>query len=145
MPDEVKHFTSRRPPVTFLVDDDKFFAAGTVPAELMKGLIAEAEALGAAKTFETRYASIRTIAETVLLPDSLELFRARLADIDNPIDFDALADIATWLVSEVYSGRPTPSPSPSGTSGSSDGTSSTDGPPPEESTPSTSTGTDIST
>lgn len=138
---EIKSFTSRRPPVTFLVDDEKFTAAGSVPAELMRDLMAQAETLEAATTFEARYTAIKVIVEAVLIPESLDLFHARLADLTNPIDFDALAEISTWLVSEVYSRRPTPSPSPSGASASSDTTSSTDGPPPAESTPEISTGT----
>lgn len=142
---EIKSFTSRRPPVSFLIDDEKFTAAGSVPAELMRDLMAQAETLEAATTFEARYTAIKVIVEAVLLPDSLEYFRSRLGDLANPIDFDALAEVSTWLVSEVYSRRPTPSPSPSGASASSDTTSSTDGPPPEASTPPISTGTATST
>jgi len=145
VPDEIKRFASRRPPVTFEVDDEKFTAVGAVPAEMMKDLMAQAENLRAGGAFAEQYASIKAIVESVLLPDSLEVFRARLADLANPIDFDVLAEVSTWLVSEVYSRRPTPSPSPSPEKGNGDGTPSTGGPPPVESIPSTSPGTDTST
>lgn len=138
---EPKRFTSRRPPADFTIDEDTFTAVGTVPAELMKTLMAEAEKLGAATDFASRYEGIKTIVEGVLLPESLARFRTRLADLDNPIDMEALGDVSTWLLTEVYSKRPTPSPSPSGTSESNGGMPSTDGPPPAESTPAALTGT----
>lgn len=143
MSDQVKRFTSRKPPVTFEIDGEPFVAAGAVPAELMKDLMAQAEKLGASEDFEGRYAAIKAIVTAVLLPESLPGFQSRLSDTTNPIDFEALAEISTWLVSEVYSRRPTQSPSPSPASASPDGTSSTGGPPLEVSTPSISAGTAI--
>ncbi len=140
--EELKRFTSRRPLISFEVDDEKFTAVGTVPAEMMKHLMGNAEKLKTAENFEAQYDAILAIVEAVLLPESLVVFRARLGDVENPIDFDALSEVSTWLVAEVYSRRPTPSPSPSTAPASNGGTSSTDGPPPEESTPSTSTGPD---
>ncbi len=140
---EPRRFTSRRPPITFFIDDDEFTAAGSVPAEQMKDLVAQVETMSAATDVASQYAAIKVIVDAVLHPDSLKRFQDRLADPDNPIDFEALSDVSTWLVSEVYSRRPTPSPSPSGAPANPSGTNSTDGPPAEASTPPDSTGTGI--
>ena len=145
MSEPKKSFTSRRPPVPFDVDGEEFTVVGSVPAEVMKTLLAQAGSLAEASTLEAKYDSIRAIVATVMLPESLARFAPRLSDMANPVDIDALAEISTWLVSEVYSRRPTASPSPSTTSGSNGGTSSTGGPPPAVSIPSTLIGTATST
>lgn len=137
----IKSFTSRRPPVVFTVDEEAFTVAGTVPAEVMKGLLAQAEALAEAASLEAKYASIYAIVSAVMEEESLARFNPRLSSMKDPVDIEALAEISTWLVSEVYSRRPTPSPSPSTAPASNGGMSSTDGPPRPVSTPAALTST----
>jgi hypothetical protein len=68
-----------------------------------------------------------------ITPAERERFTAEAPD---RLDVTALANIITWLLSEV-SGQATPTPPPSSSDGSAaDGPTSTDGAPPEESTPS---------
>lgn len=62
--------------------------------------------------------------------------QAFVESAEQRLDLTSLANVITWLLSEV-SGQPTPTPPPSSSNGSSAaGPVSTDGAPPEESTPS---------
>jgi len=75
----------------------------------------------------------------ILVPESAERFRERLASRDNPFDLMREVIPALVAITEEYTDRPTPPSSPSSAGSTNDGTSSTDGAPAEESTPSTST------
>lgn len=147
--DGVKRFGGRNKPIPFMIDDDMFYAAAKIPADMMVELVDKSlelkegqETGGGTKMFSLAL----DMFEMVLLDDSFALIKSRMGDKKNPVDLKDVIDVMQWLIGEAYGLRPTKQPSFSGdTFREVDGTSSTDGQPEEESTPSDSPGTDAST
>lgn len=108
-PAPVKKFISKRDAITFEIDDDTFKATRTIPADTVVAFTSQAEALEKASgDFAQQYEIIKEILGIALLPESQDLFKKRLKDNDNPIDFDMLIEVVTWLIGEVMGGFPTP-------------------------------------
>jgi hypothetical protein len=132
---EVKDFTKKRKILRFKVDDDIFDCVPGIPA----GVAVDLTRLATTRpdTPAEIMSEFRETFAAVLLPESLDLFMARLVDRANPIEADQLGEILPWLL-EQYGFRPT---RPSGDSSQqptnpASGTSSTDGVPSPELTPS---------
>lgn len=98
----IKEFltSERDEPIKFSVDGDVFvaIAPNKCPANI---LMAYAETVGMGRT---RTAHTRFFAD-VLEDESHKTFAARLDSKDNPITLLMMADIANWLVQEVYAGK----------------------------------------
>jgi len=92
--------SERDEPVKFKVDDDVFVAVppNKLPANVLIGY-AEMVSMG-----RTRTAHLRLFAD-VLEEDSHTTFAARLESKDNPITLNTMADVANWLIQEIYAGK----------------------------------------
>ena len=136
--DQIPDFSRPARRVRFRIDTDVFEGPRELPADHALAFIAKAERWQAVDPEDARAMLPELFAE-VLLPESLERFRARLVDQANPISLGQLPRVVAWLF-EVYGDRPTVPSSDSSTGSGSpdDGTSSTAAPPPEASTPPTS-------
>ena len=149
---ETPDFTIHRPPITFKIDGDTFSAPARMSPFVLKKLAAEAALIGDVSRL-TDVASIIKAIDALssvmvgLMPGvSGERFKARLESEGGPedppiIDLMQQGIPALYFLLERYGLRPTvpSSPSPTGLmdgqmSTPSDGTSSTDGPSPAEST-----------
>lgn len=142
------NFTAAREPIELTLGGDLFHAPPTIaPAALVEALALQDQLseISTEKTGDGLDAMpkiLKVIADAfalILVPESAQRFRARLASRDNP--FDLMREVMPALAAlvEEYTDRPT-EPSPSSSSGStSDGGSSTGGAQPTESTLSTST------
>lgn len=129
---ETKDFTNRdkHPDVRFTIDDDVFVAVGVAPAMAMLdvSLVNKAEDL-------EKIRIILEFLDQVLMPDSAARFAERLKSPLAPIEINQAADVAVWLMQEVYApNRPSEAPSSSENGSGSTGTSSTDGAPAPAST-----------
>lgn len=123
----MKDFTKIRKPIQFQIDDDVFDAAPTVPAEVMIQFAEGFTTLDpSAMNPAELVGALRRVVEFVLLPQSLERFKERMASQAEPIDMEQLDEIVQWLFEE-YGLRPTveSSPSLSGDSAPVPGTTST--------------------
>jgi hypothetical protein len=144
-PNQMKRFTTRREPVMFQIDDDTFLCVREIPAGGLIDLLKLQQELSGTTDRVRQLDVIVQLMQEMLVPDAFAKFELRLRDRDNPIGLRLLVDVMKWLLGE-YGLRPTQSPdSSTDTSQETAGTGSTDGPPPEESTPETSPGTDSST
>jgi len=100
-------------PIRFRVDDDVFDAAPDIAAELALIFAAEAELLSDENTpTEKKIEIIHKLFRMVLLPESADLFIARLRDSARPIGIRRFERIVNWLL-EQYGLRPTESDSDS--------------------------------
>lgn len=96
-------------PIPFDVTGELFYAVPDAPAGVM---IDMAKLQGASKS--ERLNALGAFLDGVLLPDSAARIAARMRDTSNPIGLEALTELVTWLVEEVYTpGTPTGGPSPS--------------------------------
>lgn len=141
---EPKRFTSKKPEFTFYIDDDSFTAVGAVPADTVRQLATSIDGLQSGE-LDAVFEAVKEVMATILLPDSMAHFLARMSDQSNPLTVPAMTEVSIWLVGEVYGATPTPLPSLSTEKPEDDGASSTDGAPDEESIPTDSPGTDTST
>lgn len=138
-------FSEKRPDtLRFQIDEDVFEAVPAVGAQVMRDIIgmtdaAELATLDVANVSPEVAASRlpkvieqvnRTLAflDMVLLPESAQLFAARMNSADKPITMDQAFKVWTWLI-EQYGGRPTRPSSPSENGHGGTGTSSTAGAP----------------
>lgn len=98
----IKEFltSERDEPTKFKVDDDVFVAVAPnkLPANVLMSY-AETMAIG-----RVRSAHVRLFAD-VLEEESHAVFAARLDSKDNPITLTMMADVANWLVEEIYAGK----------------------------------------
>jgi hypothetical protein len=98
----IKEFltSERDEPVKFKVDDDVFVAVAPnkLPANVLIGY-AENVSMG-----RTRTAHLRLFAD-VLEEESHTVFAARLDSRDNPITLHTMADVANWLIQDIYAGK----------------------------------------
>lgn len=89
-------------PVKFSVSGDVFVAVA--PARLPANVLvryAEGVTIGRVHSAHMRLFS------DVLDEDSYKLFADRLDSSENPITLHTMANITTWLVEEIYSGKDT--------------------------------------
>jgi len=146
-PNNVKRFETRKEPVIFHIDDDAFMCVREIPAGTLVDLIKVQQELSSTSDRARQLDLIMQLVQEFMLPEALQKFERRLHDKDNPIPLRTVIDVMRWLLGEAYGLRPTPLPSSSADESSEEtaGGTSTDGAPPEESTPETSPGTDSST
>lgn len=92
--------SERDEPVKFKVDDDVFvaIAPNKCPANVLVRY-AETASYGRVHAAHTRFFG------DVLEDESYTAFSARLDSKDNPITLNVMADVANWLVEEVYAGK----------------------------------------
>ena len=123
---EIRDFTKKRDDISFRVDDDMFHAARGVPADVLMDFATQFSGMSLSTPVDEQLKAFRGVLELVLLPESLQLFNARMRDRENPIEIDQVEQIITWLM-EKYGLRPTEpsSDSPPGQDGPVPGTTST--------------------
>lgn len=134
-PPAARDFSRKRKRLDFTIDGDIFEAATVLPAELYAEFVTRYTGVDDDASVRDMYQVLSSALELVLLPDSYQLFLARLKDRSRPIDLDQMTEVVLWLMAE-YGARPT-QPSPSSSDGSASpesGTSSTANTQPEEST-----------
>ena len=109
----MKDFTKIRKPLQFKIDDDVFDAVPSIPAEVMIQFAEGFTSLDPAQMNPAQaVGALRQVIEFVLEPQSLDLFKERMASKTNPIDMGQLDEIVQWLFEE-YGLRPTAESSPS--------------------------------
>lgn len=123
---------SRAEPVRFSMDGDIFDAVPEIPANLMVDLVDKLTTPATDPSGQFKQAL--DVLRQLLTPDSRETFERRLSDPANPISLPQLTELTSWLLGEVYGGRPTQPPSPSPAPPSDGGLPSTDGAQPAGST-----------
>jgi hypothetical protein len=120
-------------PIEFDIDGEVFYASPVMPADLVLSLGDLATESNQGKRAQAAMA----ILDSVLLPESATRFADRMKGGEHPITVLDATGVINWLVSEHYApARPTGGASPSQPGSSTPGTPSTDGAPPEGSTPS---------
>lgn len=118
---QFKDFSEKRTRVLFRIDDDEFEAFPAIPIEGMQELMALGSRFsgldkGDANGINEALTAVRNSLDIMLLPDSAELFKKRMAvGAAQPISLAQFMAAYTWL-SEVYAARPTQSPDTSSTS-----------------------------
>lgn len=116
----MKDFTRKREKIEFKVDDDVFTAKSPIPAQVLIEFAQTFSGLSEASTIDEQLSAFNAVLELVLMPASLERFRSRMSDAEEPIAIDQVEEVITWLF-EAYGMRPTETPSDS-----SDGPASPD-------------------
>lgn len=140
----------KREPIQFKIDDDVFYAAPEIGAEILRPMmlnqisgidpkilkavgdgnvdnISHEDMIGLIKATQTQTEQAMQFLDLVLLPESSTRFAERMKSTVNPITLDQAGDVYQWLLAE-YGKRPTkPSTSSSVQSQASAGTSLTDG------------------
>lgn len=118
----------------FTADGDRFKATPGVPPTTLQKLVDISK-----QDLSNNLEKVLDFYEIVLLEESFGLFKERFYSKTKPLDTFQCVEIMTWLL-EQYTVRPTrpslPSSDSSSTTADESGTSSTDGAPSEESTPS---------
>lgn len=136
-------FTVAREPIELEIGGEEFTAPAVLPAVVLGEILDQQAALSnfdpqAPDRLEAMLKVLATIFDLILVPESASRFRDRLYSRDNPFDLTREVLPVVYALIEEYTDRPTQL-SPSSSNGSATaGTPSTDGPPPEESIPSTS-------
>lgn len=133
---EPRRFTTE-PPVDFWIDDDQFWVLGAIPAEELAALMDLQQGLsGEGVGLQQQYEGIKQVLAFTMIPESWDRFLARLSDRSRPIDFKLLLKITNMLSGDIWAGKEDgQSPPPSTDTPEPDGTTSMDGAPPEDSTP----------
>jgi hypothetical protein len=126
----MRDFTRERKKIEFQVDDDVFTAKSPIPAQTLIDFAATFSGLSTASSVVEQLRAFNSVLELVLMPASLEVFRRRMDDPEEPIAIDQVEEIITWLFEE-YGLRPTelPSDSSDGQVSLESGTSSTESTP----------------
>lgn len=98
-------------PVAFTLGGERFDCLPVCPAPVLF----DYAAAGSRTTLQSYNAAVAFIVG--VLADGEDRFRDALASKTNPVDYETIAAVVSWLV-EHYTGRPTerPSASPSGAS-----------------------------
>lgn len=148
----------KREPIMFKIDDDVFYAAPEIGAELLRPMmvnqvagldpkvlkaindgnvdsISQEQMLDLVQNMQNKTEQAMQFLDLVLMPESATRFSERMKSTVNPITLDQAGDVYQWLLGE-YGKRPTkPSTSSSAQSQGSAGTSLTDGAQAETSRP----------
>ncbi len=112
----MKDFTRERKVIEFKIDGDVFRAVPVIPADVMIKFVQRFEDMDpeSKKSSENIAALLETL-ETLLIPDSFKLFRARMGE---NVDINQVNEVVEWVMGE-YGMRPT-QPSEPSSDGSSD-------------------------
>jgi hypothetical protein len=123
----MRDFTRERKKIEFQVDDDVFTAKSPIPAQTLIDFAKQFASLSTAASVADQLAAFNAVLELVLMPASLEQFRRRMGDPEEPIAIEQVEEIITWLFEE-YGMRPTelPSDSSDGQPSPASGTNSTE-------------------
>jgi hypothetical protein len=124
---EIHDFTVEKPRVQFKLDGDVFTGVRDIPAVMAMEFSAHADKMHREDvSLEERIAGFMDVLRLLLVPESAELFIARLSDPVNPIGVPTMLKVVPWLF-EQYSLRPTTpdSDSSTGSGNPESGTSST--------------------
>lgn len=132
----MKDFTvERKPDLEFKIGDDMFYAVGDTPG----GVILDLAEIGNTAEGVSKTSSIMAFLDSVLLPESADLFAERMRDTKNPITFEQLIAVFEWLLEEYVggeeTGRPTQGPASSSSGSRRTGRNSTDSARSQGSTP----------
>lgn len=123
----IHDFTVEKPRVQFKLDGDIFTGVRDIPAVQAMEFSGHADKLhNDDVSMDERVAGFMDILRLLLVPESAELFIARLKDPLNPIGVQTMLKIVPWLF-EQYSLRPTTpdSGSSTGSGNPESGTNST--------------------
>lgn len=122
-----KDFTRKRKKLEFTIDDDVFEAKHPIPAQVLLDFAKKFGSMSESSPMDEQLEAFKDVLALVLKPDSLKIFTARMADVDNPIEVAQIEEIIEWLFEE-YGMRPTELSDPSlpGSDSQDAGTSSTD-------------------
>ncbi|MFZ4431641.1 MAG: hypothetical protein ACOYOQ_00440 [Microthrixaceae bacterium] len=107
-----KSFTSKKPPVTFNIDDDEFTAYAVLPAATFAAFAdqvgrlqrAGADYKGPDKITLSNEESVNLILNSIemaLTEESAQLLAERIRDKDNAVDIGTLTEVLVWLL-EVW-------------------------------------------
>jgi hypothetical protein len=108
----MRNFTKERKKIEFQIDDDVFTAKSPIPAQTLIDFARQFTSLSMASSVEEQLSAFDAVLSLVLMPASLERFRVRMNDLDEPIAIDQVEEVITWLFEE-YGMRPTELPSAS--------------------------------
>lgn len=106
-----KQFTSKKPKLSFNIDDDEFEAYAVLPARQFAVFADKVGTLqrngsdydGPDKvtlTFDETVTIVLDAVEMALTPESAERLAARISDPENPVDMTTLTDLLSWLLEE---------------------------------------------
>jgi len=106
-----KQFTSKKPKLTFSIDEDDFEAYAVLPARKFAIFADSVDQLRRAGTdysgpdkitltFDQTITTILDAIELALTEDSAQRIAARISDADNPVDVNTLTSLLTWLLEE---------------------------------------------
>jgi len=134
-----KQFTSKKPKLSFQIDDDEFEAYSVLPARQFAifadkvGTLqrAASDYEGSDKvsmTFDETVTIVLDSVEMALTQSSAERLAARISDPENPVDMNTLTSLLSWILEEwglaaAGEARPTqqPSDSSNGSAATGDG------------------------
>lgn len=105
----------RKPDLEFRIGADVFYAVGDTPG----GVILDLAEIGNSAEGVNKTSAISEFLDSVLLPDSAELFAQRMRDSENPITFEQLISVFEWLLEEYTGGEETARPTQAAASSSS--------------------------
>jgi hypothetical protein len=124
-----KQFTSKKPKLSFNIDDDEFEAYAVLPARqfaIFADKVGTLQKAGAdyngtdkvALSFDETVSIVLDSVEMALTAESAERLATRISDPDNPVDMNTLTELLTWILEQwglVAAGeaRPTKPPSDS--------------------------------
>lgn len=126
--DGIMDFTPKREVPRFRIGTDVFTGVVEIPAELSLDFSQKAALMGQeGQTTAEKLAVIRELISIVLVPESANIFIARLSDPANPIGISSFREVLPWLL-QKYMGTPTTpdSDSSSGSGSQESGKSSTE-------------------
>jgi hypothetical protein len=105
--DGVRDFSGNEKTLKFRIGKDVFEAVSDIAAELALDYAAQTEKMSQeGMAIDKQKDAIRAIFRMILLPESADVFIARLSDPENPIGHKKITEITRWLFEE-YGMRPT--------------------------------------
>jgi hypothetical protein len=121
-----KDFSRERPRVFLTVDGQEYDAKPALSLPMLQAVQGMQRRMKDPDA--DRVAEFSSMFTVLLKAESSERFTAKLKDEENPLDFEQLGEMISWLM-EQFSGRPTGelSGSPDGSSAETTGMPSTDG------------------
>jgi len=101
-----KDFTKVLSRKYFRVGAEEFDALPTLPIPVMQELIRASTGLRGKDLGAEALDQVLGIFDSILVPESAQRFKARIASVTDPVDLTQVMDIMTWLM-ELYGKRPT--------------------------------------
>jgi hypothetical protein len=108
----MKDFTRERKKIEFKIDDDVFTAKSPIPAQTLMDFASAFSSMNEDSAVEDQLAAFQGVLDLVLMPQSLERFKQRMSDADEPVSVEQVEEIVSWLFEE-YGLRPTQPSEPS--------------------------------